>query len=303
MVRLSRVVVPGMLATSLVAGGIAFAVQPQESIVAAPAAPAPASSAPDRGDRPNRDTDRSPLPSPTASSTPSASKSAEKPRKKASPKPTKKASPTPTKTKAPEPEVIGSRYTTVDLNVRSKASDSGELITVLDAGDKMKITDQSSGAWRQIVHDGKFRWVHSQYLTAEKPKPEKSETGPSNGECAGGSQVESGLTPDAIKVHRAICNKFPAVTSYGGVRSDSLPEHPSGRALDAMVSNTGLGWEIANWLQANASSLGISEILFDQKIWTVQRGGEGWRGMSDRGGATANHRDHVHVSVYGNSGN
>ena len=299
MVRVARVAVPGMLATSLVAGGIAFAGQPQETVVAAPAPTASASDtlSPDRSDRPNRDSGRTPVQSPSATSTPSASPSATE-TKKPSKKPTKKASPKPTKTKTPEPEVVGSRYTTVDLNVRSKASDGGELVTVLDAGDKMKITDQTSGEWQQIQHDAKFRWVRGQYLSSEKP-----ETGPSSGECAGGSEVESGLTPDAIKVHRAICNKFPAVTSYGGVRSDSLPEHPSGRALDAMVSNTGLGWEIANWLQANASSLGISEILFDQKIWTVQRGGEGWRGMSNRGGATANHRDHVHVSVYGNSAN
>ena len=26
--------------------------------------------------------------------------------------------------------------------------------------------------------------------------------------------------------------------------------------------------------------------------------GEGWRGMSDRGSTTANHYDHVHVTVY-----
>lgn len=302
MVRLARVAVPGMLATSLAAGAIAFTAQPDQPVVAAPAPQTTVSNTPDRGDRPNRDSGRTPVQS--ASATPSATPSA-KATKKATKKPTgkssKKSTAKPKKTASPEPEVVGSRYTTVDLNVRTKASDDGELITVLDAGDKMKVTDQVSGEWQQIVHDGKYRWVRKVYLTEEKPKEEESS--PSDGECASGSEVENGLTPDAIKVHRAICNKFPAVTSYGGVRADSLPEHPSGRALDAMVSDTGLGWEIANWLQANASSLGISEILFDQKIWTVQRGGEGWRWMSDRGGATANHRDHVHVSVYGNSAN
>ena len=33
-------------------------------------------------------------------------------------------------------------------------------------------------------------------------------------------------------------------------------------------------------------------------VASVQRGGEGWRGMSDRGSATANHYDHVHVSTF-----
>jgi hypothetical protein len=44
------------------------------------------------------------------------------------------------------------------------------------------------------------------------------------------------------------------------------------------------------------------EVIYRQHIWTVQRSSEGWRPMSDRGSPTANHMDHVHVSVYGNSG-
>jgi hypothetical protein len=39
-------------------------------------------------------------------------------------------------------------------------------------------------------------------------------------------------------------------------------------------------------------------VIYAQKIWSVKRGGEGWRGMSDRGSVTANHYDHVHVSTY-----
>ena len=36
--------------------------------------------------------------------------------------------------------------------------------------------------------------------------------------------------------------------------------------------------------------------------WTVQRADDGWRWMEDRGSTTANHYDHVHVTVYGNAG-
>lgn len=117
--------------------------------------------------------------------------------------------------------------------------------------------------------------------------------------CPSGSSVEQGLVPNAIKVHRDVCHRWPQLTNYGGVRPDSMPEHPSGRALDIMISNNATGWEVARYLRANAGRLGISQVIFDQKIWTVQRSGEGWRWMSDRGGATANHRDHVHVTVYG----
>ena len=73
--------------------------------------------------------------------------------------------------------------------------------------------------------------------------------------------------------------------------------HATGHALDVMVSG-GLGWQIAEFVRANAGTLGVSEVIYSQKIWTVQRGGEGWRYMSDRGSSTANHYDHVHVTVY-----
>ena len=56
-------------------------------------------------------------------------------------------------------------------------------------------------------------------------------------------------------------------------------------------------WEIARWLREHASELGVMEVIHAQKIWTTQRSSEGWRSMSDRGSATANHYDHVHISV------
>ena len=51
-------------------------------------------------------------------------------------------------------------------------------------------------------------------------------------------------------------------------------------------------------MRANASELGVSYVIYAQRIWSVERGGEGWRGMSNRGSSTANHYDHVHVSVF-----
>jgi hypothetical protein len=113
--------------------------------------------------------------------------------------------------------------------------------------------------------------------------------------------MESGLTSDAIKVHRALCARYPQVTSFGGVRPGDWGEHGSGRAVDVMISDSTVGWQMAKWLRANAKRLGVSEVIYSQQIWTVQRGGEGWRGMSDRGSATANHYDHVHVTVYGSA--
>ena len=91
------------------------------------------------------------------------------------------------------------------------------------------------------------------------------------------------------------------MTAWGG-RTGSGGEHSTGQALDIMIPNSSVGQAIANYVRANYKALGVSEVIWAQKIWTVQRSGEGWRAMSDRGSATANHYDHVHVTVYGNSG-
>ncbi|WP_237745153.1 SH3 domain-containing protein [Kribbella catacumbae] len=200
------------------------------------------------------------------------------------------------------PKITGIKYTTTDLNVWSTPL-TGSLLTVLDKGTKVSVTGELQGAWAEIVRDGVSRWVKAEYLSATKPIDKPVEDGsPSQAACKSGSSVEDGLTPDAIRVHRAICNMFPSVTSYGGLRSgDSGSEHSSGRALDIMVRG-GTGQEIADWLRANRKAMGVSELIWSQRIWTVQRSSEGWRSMEDRGGDTANHYDHVHVSVYGNSG-
>jgi hypothetical protein len=91
------------------------------------------------------------------------------------------------------------------------------------------------------------------------------------------------------------------VTGWGG-RTGSGGEHSTGQALDIMVPSSTLGSQIAAYVRTNYKALGVSEVIWAQKIWTVQRSSEGWRPMPDRGSPTANHYDHVHVTVYGNSG-
>ncbi len=193
----------------------------------------------------------------------------------------------------PEPEVVGSRYTEVRLKVRKSPDTDADVVTVLDPADKVKITDVTEDGFRQIIYKDKPRWVSAEYLSKSKPKVSAS-GGLSTAPCASGSGVEGGLQANAIAAHRAICARFPQVTAYGGYRGGSA-NHSSGRALDVMISGS-TGTEIANWARANAAALGITEVIHAQKIWTTQRAGDGWRGMSDRGSATANHYDHVHLS-------
>ena len=208
--------------------------------------------------------------------------------------------PTPTETPTPTPTVVAYMFVTTGLNVRTGPAQDAEVLTVLARGTKVGVTGTTEGSWTQIIHDERVAWVSSDYLSTTEP-PAESDDGISFAECESGSAVEAGLTPDAIRVHRAVCAEFPDVTSYGGVRSGS-GEHSTGRALDIMVSSSSLGDAIAAWVRDNYDALGVSEILWSQQIWTVERSSEGWRWLEDRGSATANHYDHVHVTVYGDSG-
>ena len=213
-----------------------------------------------------------------------------------------KAKVTPDPVPTPALKVAGSKYATVGLNIRTDPEMDSKVITVVPTGTKLSVTASVYKGFRFVSYMGKGRWVRNQYLSDKKPKPAKQSAGGiSAASCKSGNGVESGLTRDAIRVHRALCARYPQISSFGGTRSGG-GFHGSGQALDCMISNSSVGWDVANWVRANAKRLGVSEVIYSQKIWTVQRGSEGWRGMSDRGSATANHYDHVHVSVYGSRG-
>ncbi len=214
-----------------------------------------------------------------------------------------KAGAQPSAEPSPALRVTGTRYATAALKIRVKPAQSSASITVVAAGAKLSVTDSVRAGFRYISYQGRGRWVKDSYLSSKKPKVASSATSGSisGAACSSGSKVESGLTPDAVRVHRALCSRYPQISSFGGTRGGG-GYHGTGQAVDAMIANSGVGWQIANWVRANAKRLGVSEVIYAQKIWTVQRGSEGWRSMSDRGSATANHYDHVHVSVYGSRG-
>jgi hypothetical protein len=199
----------------------------------------------------------------------------------------------------PAPE-LSPRWVTVDLNVRTVASEDGRLLTVLDPGDKVQVTGAVRGAWAEIARGDRLGWVHKAYLSHEKPAATepaatRSAAPVSGAPCPDGSAVESGLMANTVAVYRSVCAAFPAVSSWGG-RSGS-GDHGAGRALDIMVTGS-MGDAIADYVREHAGELGVSEVIWSRRIWTVQRSSEGWRSMEDRGSTTANHYDHVHVSVY-----
>jgi uncharacterized protein YraI len=181
-------------------------------------------------------------------------------------------------------------WTTEALNLWSGPGEKSEKLGEIAAIKQVAVTGREQAGRTQVVIDGQSRWVTSDYLSQDKPKP-----GPSlGGACTNGSAIDAGRA-SLYEIHDVVCSNWPEVTSYGTWRGDG--EHGQGRAIDIMVSGE-TGWAIADFLRANYAALGIEYIIYAQNIWSVERAGEGWRGMSDRGSTTANHYDHVHVTVY-----
>ena len=197
-----------------------------------------------------------------------------------------------------DPKVTDRLWTTVDLDLRATPEEDARVLGEVEAVTRLRVTGQSSGSYDQvIVRDHGSRtvaWVTAEYLVDKKPT-DPSHLPLSEAPCPDGS-VEQGLTSGAVRVYRSVCHAFPQVTRYGGW--DAHGEHSSGKALDIMTSDVQLGNAIAAFLQAHASELDIFDVIWRQHIWTTQRAGDGWRSMPSRGSATANHYDHVHVSVY-----
>ncbi|MGJ6968875.1 coiled-coil domain-containing protein [Streptosporangium sp. G11] len=110
---------------------------------------------------------------------------------------------------------------------------------------------------------------------------------------------------DRTRIMRdAVMRRFSLPYSVGCYRSaNDGGEHPLGRACDFMMStggtmpsaaNLALGDEIAAWAIKNKAKLGVKYVIWRQRI----NHGSGWNAMSNRGGVTANHFDHPHISMY-----
>jgi len=192
------------------------------------------------------------------------------------------------------PKIIGTRYATATLDIRSTYADKYRRITEVPRGTELKITGVVKNGRMKIIFDKAVRWVTAKYLSKSAPRSIPSSW----------LAVERGLKPNAIKVHRAMRARFPQITVYGGVRPSVIPDHEQGRALDCMIPNyrsasgKALGAEAAAWAKANARSLGINYVIWNQHIWNITRDSEGWRFMADRGSDSANHRNHIHITVF-----
>jgi uncharacterized protein YgiM (DUF1202 family) len=203
--------------------------------------------------------------------------------------------PAATATTSAAPTATGSMWTTTAVNVRTGPATSYSKIGLAAKGTKIAITGRTDGEWSEVVWDGEAAWMCNRYLIDEEPG-----TAEVPSDVAGVWEVKGvkASTQNVINVVRA---KWSQIQTVYGLRAGSTGDHGNGYAADFMLpdykNNAALGYEIAEYLRANAKELGIQYIIFHQHIWNISRASEGWRLMADRGSDTQNHMDHVHVSM------
>ena len=114
----------------------------------------------------------------------------------------------------------------------------------------------------------------------------------------------NGLTPHTKKMKLALAKKF-GITNFSLFRAgddDGTGHgHNSGMAVDFMVySDSAKGDQLAEYLTKHMDELGVYYIIWKQRFYMPQQNIYGpantWNIMPNRGGITANHYDHVHVS-------
>jgi len=124
--------------------------------------------------------------------------------------------------------------------------------------------------------------------TTEAPEPTTTQPKKAAADC---STSLDGTKPHVAQVGNHLQQKFPVDSVGGRAGRSGTSDHPSGLAIDLMV-DSGTGDEIAEYVLANQDDFGVKYVIWQQRY----NDGSGWSAMEDRGSATANHYDHVHVS-------
>ena len=124
--------------------------------------------------------------------------------------------------------------------------------------------------------------------------------------------LDSGLTARADAVREDLLTRYGDLDlggfAPGGVTTGHMEgsAHYEGRAIDVFFrpvndANKTRGWAVAHYLVGNAARLDIRTVIFDDRIWTAGR--DGWRDYdppeSSGSRVVLEHRDHVHVDVFG----
>lgn len=133
--------------------------------------------------------------------------------------------------------------------------------------------------------------------TAAAPEVQPVASTPASGNTI---PTDPNLQPQAEAFRQEIAAKF-GITNIGGYRAGDPDDHGQGLAVDVMVpTSSQLGDQVAQYAIDNMDRAGISYIIWKQQFYmpvdNIYGPANTWNQMPDRGGDTANHYDHVHIS-------
>jgi uncharacterized protein YgiM (DUF1202 family) len=174
-------------------------------------------------------------------------------------------------------------YATYAVSLLQSATAEATVVGKVAVGVALRGTGDTKNAYTAVIWNGTVAWVESAKVTVSlgSSSLDKLE---SNGKAA------------VIEIRPL----FPKITTIYGWRASSSysSDHPNGRAVDFMIpsykTNKALGDALAAYVIANGKRLHVTYLIWQQRSYTLTRGT--WKAMEDRGGDTANHMDHVHVS-------
>ncbi|MFF5790412.1 SH3 domain-containing protein [Paeniglutamicibacter sp. NPDC012692] len=193
-----------------------------------------------------------------------------------------------------KPVEVQYRWASGNINLRAGNSTAYEVLDVVPAGEKVTFLESKNG-WARVISSKGIGWMSEALLS---------------------KTMIATLQPDTLAVMNAVRVRYSSwISSIGGIRPGSVG-HSAGKAADIMIKdyrnpiNVAKGNEMAQFLINNRSSLGISYLIWQDKIWLGPA--RGWEEYSKSGkygqqfsgnwNDTTLHMDHIHVETYGNSG-
>jgi len=175
----------------------------------------------------------------------------------------------------------------VDSDVLPPAADPGGIAASI-AEAHQQVTDQVKAA-EATLETARQKAVAEAQAAAEKAKADAAVASQRN--CGVSEGGLGAVKPFVRTAAQLLGCKYGKPTMYGVAGRGGVSDHPGGKAVDFMVNRT-TGDSLAACALKNKAALGITYVIWRQRI----NFGQGWQGMEDRGGVTANHYDHVHVS-------
>ena len=217
--------------------------------------------------------------------------------------------------KAKEAEAKKAAETKAAADAKAKEAEAKKTAETKAAADaKLKQEAEAKAKAEKEAEAKKAAELKAKQEADAKAKAEKAAEAKQTTTVAGGlpevtaaelvDPAMNGLTPHTKKMKVALAKKF-GITSFSLFRAgddDGTGHgHNSGMAVDFMVPvNSAQGDQLAEYLTKHMDELGVYYIIWKQRFYMPQQNIYGpantWNIMPNRGGVTANHYDHVHVS-------